>query len=657
MWTLGRPVGTWIGPPSTSLRLRFHSATASLAVATTLALATLLAPSAAFACGGFFCFTQPVDQSAERILYVQQAGKITVHIQISYTGDDKKFSWVLPLQAVPTLGTGSDTVFSILEQATAPTFQLQWQQKDGCNGYSLCEFDPAADGSGGGGPADGTKGVVVLKEEIVGPYKSAVIKGNSGKELVAWLNDNGYVQPPETEPLVDSYAKQGFVFLALQLQKDKGAGDLVPVVVTLDEVAPCLPLRLTKLAVQPDMPIVAWVLGQHRAIPKNFLHVVLNDAMLDWLQPGTNYKSVVSKAVDQASGHAFTTELAKKTAEMPIAFANKAWDTQKLAVVTDPGAFLRKMMEEGYPRTAQTQALIRKFIPKPAQFAAVSDQEFYNCIQCDGCNDGACKNYKAELAKQPFDSKGFAAEIQTSIVEPLFQVQGHYDALPWVTRLYTTISGNEMDKDPIFAFNPDLPAVERLHTAKAEPICEPGKTQASSAKLTFSNGQTLEVALPKDRTGCQFDFGRAGTAQFGKGQGPVVAAGGQPAAKVEVLDESGPALEIDPRVSDLVDAELNKAELGKPSLSAAFRATLPKSTWNPSKTTVDPLPGGNGGADAGGADAMGGGGAPVVAKGDSGCSASGSGGGSQAGLAALLLAASALALRRKSLASSSAGGR
>ncbi|MEY3013891.1 MAG: hypothetical protein RIT45_2626, partial [Pseudomonadota bacterium] len=190
----------------------------SLAVA---ALVTLL-PASAWACGGFFCFTQPVDQSAERVLYVQGDNTITVHIQISYTGDDKNFSWVLPLQKVPELGIGSDSIFTILEQSTAPLFQLQWQQKQDCYGYSPCELaDASAGGGAGGGGPTNDGGVQVLKEENVGPYKSVVIQGQNGADLVKWLNDNGYVQPQETTPLVDSYAKQGYVFLALQLQKDK----------------------------------------------------------------------------------------------------------------------------------------------------------------------------------------------------------------------------------------------------------------------------------------------------------------------------------------------------------------------------------------------------------------------------------------------------
>ena len=628
--TAGGLQSTFLGAPR-RLRRRGLGLLAALAIASA---ATAMTPRDALACGGFFCFTQPVDQSAERILYVQQKDSITAHIQISYTGDDKEFSWVLPLQKVPELGIGSDSIFSMLENATAPSFQLQWENTDSCYGYSPCEFADTATGGGGGGPSTNEGGVVVLKEETVGPYEAVVIKGNAAADLVKWLNDNGYVQPAETTPLVESYVKQGYVFLALRMAKDKSAGDLAPIVVTLKESAPCLPLRLTKLAVQPDMPIVAWVLGDHRAIPKNFLHVILNDAVLDWMQPGTNYKTVVSKAVDQASGHAFVTEMAQKTADLKIPFANKTWDPDKLAKIATPGAFLQAMLQEGYPRTTQLQQLIRKYVPKPAEFEAVSDQEFYGCVQCESCAEGTCAAMHAAVAKQPFDAAAFAKDVKTSIVEPLFLVQSQYEAAGWLTRMYTTISGDEMDKDPIFAFNPDLPAVERAHTAKAVPICEGTSKQATAATLTFANGQSMQVTLPKDWSNCQYDFAGGGVATFGKGESPLVAAGGQPAARVEVLDESGPGIEIDPRVADLVDAELNKAVAGKESLSAAFLATLPKSTWDPSKTTVEPLPG-NGTS----------GGTNVGSASSGGCSATaGSSAPASAPLAGWLVALAALAL-------------
>ncbi len=622
----------------------------------------VLLPATALACGGFFCFQQPIDQSAERVLYIQQPGQITVHIQISYTGDDDKFSWILPLQSVPELGIGSDSVFQLLEQGTAPYFQLEWQNKKDCHASYPC---PMADGGGGGNGGPGG-GVDVLLQQNVGPYNAVVLKSKSADELLKWLNDNGYVQPKETKPLIKSYVDKEHVFLALKLQKDKGAGDIQPIVVTLDEVGPCLPIRLTSVAAQPDMPVVTWTLGPHRAIPKNFLHVILNEATIDWMTAGGNYKTVVSKAVDQASGHAFTTEYAQPAKKFTAKFHNDKWDTSKLESIATPGKFMMALLQYGYPRTSQMQALIRKYIPKPKTYQSVPDNEFYNCLTCEGCKQSPCSDYKAAVAKQSFDPVAFAKAIEEGVVEPLAKVQGAFDTLAYLTRLYTTIDPAEMDKDPIFGFNPDLPDIERVRTAKAHPICKPGKETPHKAKIVFTNGHEITVDVPDNLNSCAFGPGFGGSPGFGKGDGPINADGGQPAWKVEVLDESGPPLEIDPSAADKVDAALNDAKLGKKSLSAEFIASLPDINWNP-KSKDDPTGGVEpdpdkkpvdedagtsvvdtnvgGGVDAGGA-ATGGPYTPARST-DSTCSASPVGGGAVPGLLLLLAAAGLLVSWRR----------
>lgn len=574
-----------------SRHARRASGWAARAVATLLSAGALAAmPTTALACGGFFCFQQPIDQSAERILYVQNGQDITVHIQISYTGEDDQFSWILPLAKVPELEIGSDTIFSLLEQYTAPQFQLEWQQNGNCYGG----FCFAEDATAGGGPPNsdgGSGGVKVLAQQNVGPYESVVIEGASGEAVVDWLNKNGYVQPPATKPLIDSYAQKKFVFLALRLQKDSSAGDIAPIVVKLKEEAPCLPIRLTALATQPDMPIVAWVLGNNRAIPKNYLHVEVNDAVFDWLNAGSNYKSVVSKAVDQGSGHAFLTELAKPTSKLAIPFVNASWQPKQLAQQTTASGFLMQLLEDNYPRSTQMQNLVRKYIPKPAAYSAVPDQEFYNCLSSPWNDGEPCASYKTAVAAQPFDAAAFAGDVENLVVEPLKKIDASWQSQRYVTRLFTTLSAEEMTKDPIFASNPDLPDVDNVRKAKALPICEGTNNQATAVKLTFADGHVLTVPVAADQQNACWGWGGGGSPGFGQGTGPVVDAGGQPLAKLQVLDESGAPLDVDPSVADKVDAQLNFAEVGKPSLPADFKARLPKVSWN--KYAVG-TPGGSG---------------------------------------------------------------
>lgn len=602
-----------------------------------LALAALFAAPRAFACGGFFCNTQsPVNQAAERVLYIQQGADITVHIQIRYQGPAEKFSWVLPLQAVPTVTTGSDAIFAALENATRPSYSLQYEPGDANCAFPICQYAMAASSDGATGGTKGANGVVVLQEANVGPFESKVISGETGADLQAWLTANGYDQPKATTGLLDAYAKEKFVFLALRLQKDKTDGDLVPIVLKMKELSPCLPLRLTQLAATPDMPVYIWTMGPARAVPKNWLHVVLNEKAIDWLSNGGNYLTVASKAIDQASGHAFTTELAQKAANVSLQFGNTNWNPTAMAAVTDPGKYLNQLlMTLGNGQAKQLQPIIKKFIAKVAEFAATSDQEYYQCLQNDCCYQGACQSgyqcygncgaIKLAASKQAFDSKAMTKAIQDEIVQPLQDVQKAWAETAYLTRLMTLVSPEEMNKDPIFAWNKDLPAVKAQHMAKAAPICISGSKEAVRAEITLENGDKFQVPVPikKDNEMCWGAYSYYGQ---NDGKGPLLADGGQPAAKVQVLDESGQPIEIEPTVADKVDAQLNEAKVGTPSLPADFLKSLPAVTWNPNPTAAA-VSNASGGTSAGG-----------------GCSAGGSSGG--AGLVLLALGGLFLLRRR-----------
>lgn len=565
----------------------------------------------AFACGGFFCNqSQPVSQAAERVLYLQGAKSITAHIQISYSGPSEKFSWVLPLAKVPKLGIGSDSIFTVLDNYTRPNYQLQMQNEANCS-FQQCMYAMSAGAENDSGGTKSANGVKVLAAQAIGPYLTETIQGDSGADLQKWLTTNGYDQPASTATLLDLYAKKGFVFLAVKLKKDKDAGDLAPIVVTVDEVSPCLPIRLTGLAANPDMPILIWTLGNARAIPKNYLHVVLNPKVINWLAGGDNYFTVASKAIDQASGHAFITEYAGKTAAMPMQFANPSWDTSKLKGIFEPAKFMQMMMQQGFVGTRQLQHLIQVHIPKPADYATKTDQEFYGCVQSN-CGEQAsypcdptCAAIKAAVKLQKFDPIAFAMDLEDNIVLPLQDVQKTYNGSAYLTRLLTMVDPAEMDKDPIFAWNPDLKDVSNQHSAKAKPICVAGSTKAVKAELSFEDGTNLTMDLPPESTNCfgggGFGFGGGGPIGFGSGQskqnGPLVAAGGQPAKSIQVIDESGQPLEIDQGQADRVDAELNNAQAGKPSLPADFVKALPPVTWNPyavatAAPTVAPASGG-----------------------------------------------------------------
>ena len=87
------------------------------------------------ACGGFFCSNVPMNQAAERILFVKRDnGKMTTHVQIQYSGEKTDFAWILPVPSVPELGVSHNGIFQQLQFATQHTFQLEWEESNCPNG-------------------------------------------------------------------------------------------------------------------------------------------------------------------------------------------------------------------------------------------------------------------------------------------------------------------------------------------------------------------------------------------------------------------------------------------------------------------------------------------------------------------------------------------
>jgi len=43
----------------------------------------------------------------------------------------------------------------------------------------------------------------------------------------------------------------------------------------------CVPLRLTAIAANPDMPVLVWVLGDTRVAPRAYHEIQIDDASID----------------------------------------------------------------------------------------------------------------------------------------------------------------------------------------------------------------------------------------------------------------------------------------------------------------------------------------------------------------------------------------
>lgn len=498
----------------------------------------LLLPTPAQACGGFFCSQVPVEQTGEQILFGMDDGKITAQILINYAGEAEDFAWLLPVATPPEITLGSAAAFTNLGFRTAPTWRLEWQTQNAqCNWWWLYPPMASEDNDAGTG---GGRDVTVLARKEVGPFDTVVLESNSTDDLLAWLADNDYVQPPEARALIDHYVKQDMVFVALRLLKDEPTGAIQPITLTFEEANPCVPLVLTQIAATPDMPVQLFLVSDHRVVPNNWLHVVLNQKKIDWLNGGSNYSDVVTQAVDEAAGHGFVTEFAGSSAILDdLLYREGQFDLARLAAATTPEGFVMELLNQGFPRDAQMQGLLRKHIPMPAALAAqgLTEQQFYNDLG----------SYTGELAAAGFvfDAPAFAADLDERVVTPLRDTQAVLDSKPYFTRLFTTVSADEMTRDPIFSQNPDLADVSNLHVAAATPTCGSDPNQPpESVLLELEDGQTMTITGPFVQTFPEVTY-------------PDPAPGEPAALRIELIGASGPATVVHASQVTAVDIALD----------------------------------------------------------------------------------------------------
>ena len=455
-------------------------------------VALLLVPAWASACGGFFCSNSPVDQVGENILFFPgEGGTLNAHVQISYQGDTDEFSWVVPVEGVPTVGLSSEILFQQLAFRTAPSWELTIGDSDCADPYAPGSWLDDADNDGfGDDDSAGGDDVEVLSEQDVGAYHATVLATTDAQALLDWLNCHGYRIAYSALPRVQAYLNDGENFLALRLRTGANAGDLVPISMNFPGEHPMIPLVLIAIASQPNLRVRAWFLGDGRAVPYNYDHIWLNDARIDYWQSsawGSPYGydgGLLAAAVDEAGGHAFVTEYAGASDLMAAAiFPLGGYPVDELRSESDPAAFLQQALWMGLPRNGMMQSILRQHIPMPQSLVdqGVTEQEFYNCLTC----------YPKEVAAIAFDPSATVDAILLLLLDPMEEAQALFDdpAHPILTRMSSVLSGWEMNVDPDFLW---LPAP--LDKTEVEPDSYPWERLVPARRqrlLDFIGGDSL----------------------------------------------------------------------------------------------------------------------------------------------------------------------
>ena len=434
-----------------------------------------LVPSAALACGGFFCNSaQPVNQAAEGIIFADNGdGTTTAVIQIRYQGPSQSFSWLLPISSAPKsdadIGIASNQAFQRLQAATNPNYRLNVRQEGLCKPEESKALPTSTGGSSSSaGGSTGAPIVTVDASGVVGSFEWTVISVNASSAnpadaAVAWLQDNGYDVPSGSPKLLGPYLESGMHLLALRLTKGADAGSIRPIILTYEGTQPSIPMKLTAVAANADMGVLTWVLGKSRSVPQNYLSLELNEARINWFNPNSNYNSVVTAAANDAGGQGFVTEFAGPTTSLQSAiwpvYDETSWTQFKTSPPQASNLFFNQAVSQ-YGQWDGFWDATRAVVTLPA------DLSFDQLKACPSC-------YAATLSFVP---ASYLAELEKTVIEPVKRVQALIDAHPEITRMYTTLSADEMTLDPLFTFNADLPAVSNQHVAARVVECDPSVT-------------------------------------------------------------------------------------------------------------------------------------------------------------------------------------
>jgi uncharacterized protein DUF2330 len=478
--------------------------------------------SDARACG---CFAQPsaatpVVQAGERILFAHEGDQVIAYIQIKYQGAADQFGWLVPLPSIPTLEVGTDELFSTLDSTTLPQYQLN-RTFQYCGGGS--STSSSTNGSGGCGADDftgtgasdmgasfagrdmasrsGDMGSdIVAAQASIGPYEYAVLKADDESAMLQWLSDNGYFVPTGTMDAVKPYINPGAYFLALKLRGGQSTGDIAPIVLRYTSQLPMIPITLTSVGAVPNMGILVWVLGEARAIPRNYYSVVLDDLPV-WFDNFASYNQQLIAAVKEAPGkHGFITQYAgpRKVVGGRLDYYGRFGDLAELRAITTASQYLSYLRTHGYTFDGTLLAILSRYIPEPQVLVdrGVSLAQFY--ANYDGYSQYVPGTDPDGGVIAPLDAGALTDELDTRIVTPTKNAAALLSRHSYLTRMYTAMSPADMTVDPVFSSNQDLPDVPLLHQATITTPCsgQPWLRTDGGFETQYVSGFPPNVALP-----------------------------------------------------------------------------------------------------------------------------------------------------------------
>lgn len=170
---------------------------------TVIGLATLIFPAIASADG--MILPPPdywIQETDQRAVIFYENNVETMVLSVTFRGDAKDFSWIVPTPTRPEVSKSTDEIFTALDRLTAPQYDYRTMPMYG--GAAL-ESAPAE------------SGVTVLETKKVEYYDVTVLEADDPEALAKWLEENKYQFPEEGKYLLDDYITNKWYFTAVKI--------------------------------------------------------------------------------------------------------------------------------------------------------------------------------------------------------------------------------------------------------------------------------------------------------------------------------------------------------------------------------------------------------------------------------------------------------
>jgi len=226
-------------------------------------------------------------------------------IETRFTGSGTNFAWVVPLPSQPVVEEASTGLFPTLQYLFRPEIVHRVPRYYvaiiivlgfGFMAYVLVRVTsgPGAAvvifvlllllaaillpglataksrGVAGGDATD--QPVSILERSLVGVFETTTISSRDPKALQTWLRENGFAMSSSSEPVIESYVKDGWVFVAAKVRRDKVDAETStphPLSFTFRTERAVYPMRLTGVD-NDSLQVDLYVFGTARAKAPHF---------------------------------------------------------------------------------------------------------------------------------------------------------------------------------------------------------------------------------------------------------------------------------------------------------------------------------------------------------------------------------------------------